>query len=112
MSRAAIFALPAKYEPFGLSVLEAALAGCALVLGDVPSLREHWDDVAVFVAPDDPALLRLALRSLMHDARLRHTLGMQARRRALQYSARRMARAYLRVYETALERREATACAS
>ncbi len=32
--------LPARYEPFGLSVLEAALSGCALVLGDIPSLRE------------------------------------------------------------------------
>src|SRR5213078_3245163 len=27
--RAAIYAAPARYEPFGLSVLEAALAGCA-----------------------------------------------------------------------------------
>lgn len=37
MARAAIYALPARYEPFGLSVLEAALSGCALVLGDIPS---------------------------------------------------------------------------
>ena len=35
--------LPARYEPFGLSILEAALSGCALVLGDLPSLRELWD---------------------------------------------------------------------
>ena len=41
-SRAGIYALPALYEPFGLSVLEAALSGCALVLGDIPSLREIW----------------------------------------------------------------------
>src|SRR5690606_28205132 len=34
MARAAIFVLPARYEPFGLAPLEAALAGCALVLGD------------------------------------------------------------------------------
>ena len=112
MSRAAIFALPAKYEPFGLSILEAALAGCALVLGDIPSLREHWDGVAIFVAPDDPALLRLALRSLIEDPQLRHTLAMRARRRALGYSARRMALAYLRVYDAVLTRKQATACAS
>ena len=112
MARAAIFALPAKYEPFGLSVLEAALAGCALVLGDVPSLREHWEGAAIFVDPDDPALLRSVLRSLIDDPGLRHALGMQARRRALQYSAGRMARAYVRVYDNAMERREAAACAS
>ena len=28
-------------------------AGCALVLGDIPSLREIWDDAALFVPPDD-----------------------------------------------------------
>jgi glycosyltransferase involved in cell wall biosynthesis len=112
ISRAAVFALPAKYEPFGLSVLEAALAGCALILGDIPSLREHWDGVAIFVPPDDADLLRLALSSLIDDPQLRHTLAMRARRRALGFSTRRMALAYLRVYEAALARKEAAACAS
>ena len=112
MSRAAIFALPAKYEPFGLSVLEAALAGCALVLGDIPSLREHWDGVAIFVPPEDAALLRLAITSLIEDPQLRHTLAMRARRRALGFSARRMALGYIGAYDAALTRREAAACAS
>ena len=112
MSRAAIFALPAKYEPFGLSVLEAALAGCALVLGDIPSLREHWGGVAVFVPPDDEELLRLALASLLQDARLRQALGMRARRRALGFSAQRMARGYVAAYAGVLAGRQATACVS
>ena len=51
MARASVFALPALYEPFGLTPLEAALAGCALVLGDIPSLREIWDEAAFFVPP-------------------------------------------------------------
>ena len=67
-ARAAIYALPARYEPFGLSVLEAALSGCALVLGDIPSLREIWGDAAVFVPPDDPdALADAHLRDLIAD---------------------------------------------
>src|SRR3546814_625675 len=45
MGRAAIFASPARYEPFGLAVLEAALSGCGLVLGDIPTFRELWDGV-------------------------------------------------------------------
>ena len=59
--RAAIFAAPARYEPFGLSILEAALAGCALVLGDIPSLRENWNDAALFVPPEDSRTLEAAL---------------------------------------------------
>ena len=40
LQRASIFVSPAIYEPFGLSVLEAAAAGCALVLSDIPTFRE------------------------------------------------------------------------
>ncbi|RPI66064.1 MAG: glycosyltransferase, partial [Ignavibacteriales bacterium] len=40
LDRASVFVLPAKYEPFGLSPLEAGLCGCALVLGDIDSFRE------------------------------------------------------------------------
>jgi len=39
LARASLYVAPARYEPFGLSILEAALSGCALVLGDIPSLR-------------------------------------------------------------------------
>jgi glycogen(starch) synthase len=98
LRRAAIYAFPARYEPFGLSVLEAALTGCALVLGDLPTLRELWDGAAVFVAPDNPRELRVALEGLMEDAVLRQALAMRARRRALTYTPRRMVRAYLDVY--------------
>ena len=33
MGEAAIYVAPARYEPFGLAILEAAAGGCALVLG-------------------------------------------------------------------------------
>src|SRR5690606_19010272 len=48
-ARAAVFVHPAVYEPFGLAPLEAALHGCPLVLGDIPSLREVWDNAAMYV---------------------------------------------------------------
>jgi glycosyltransferase involved in cell wall biosynthesis len=117
-ARAAVYALPARYEPFGQSVLEAALAGCALVLGDIPSLRELWEGVALFVPPDDAATLRAALESLIRDPSLRGTLAMDARRRALARSPERMARGYLRVYGRVLPAShttrspEASSCAS
>ena len=52
---ARVFASLARYEPFGLAVLEAAQAGMRLVLSDIPSFRELWDGAATFVAPgEDP----------------------------------------------------------
>jgi glycosyltransferase involved in cell wall biosynthesis len=57
LSAASLYVLPAKYEPFGLSILEAALSGCALVLGDIDSLREIWGDSAVYVDTNDEQAL-------------------------------------------------------
>jgi glycosyltransferase involved in cell wall biosynthesis len=102
LDRAAIYALPARYEPFGLSVLEAAAHGCALVLGDLPSLRENWDGCARFVHPDDDGGLRGAIQELIDEPAARHALGSRARRRARRFTARRMAARYVRLYESLL----------
>ena len=98
LSRSAIFVLPARYEPFGLAVLEAALSGCALVLADIPSLREIWGDAGVFVATDNCYAIADALEMLIQNDRLRIELSARARRRALDFSPARMAEAYLTGY--------------
>jgi glycogen synthase len=101
LGRASVFASPARYQPFGFPVLEAALSGCALVLGDIPSLRELWDEAAVFVEPSDPTALARALRSLIADATRRSLLGHRARARALDLTPARMAQGYLEAYALA-----------
>ena len=103
--RATIFALPALYEPFGFSVLEAAHAGCALVLGDLRSLRENWDGAAIFVAPDDRVALRAAIVELINRPTLRRRLTAEARARAAALTPGRMCSAYLHVYSSLLATR-------
>jgi glycosyltransferase involved in cell wall biosynthesis len=98
LGRASIYAMPAKYEPFGLSILEAALSGCALVVGDIPSLREHWDGAALFVAPGDRDALAAALAGLIADGPRRERWGRRARVRGMEFTATRMADAYERLY--------------
>jgi glycogen(starch) synthase len=102
LGTAAIFAAPARYEPFGLAVLEAAAAGCALVLGDIASLRETWQDAAVFVPPDDAAAWRAALQRLIADAGERARLAAAARRRARRFAIARTAAAYAALYRELL----------
>jgi glycogen synthase len=94
----AIFAALARYEPFGLGVLEAASAGCALVLGDFASLRENWDGAAVFVVPDDRAGWRAALARLIAGHRERARLAGLAHSRARRFAIDRTARAYAALY--------------
>ena len=100
-ARAAIFAEPARYEPFGLAILEAALSGCALVLGDIPSLREIWLDAATFVAPDDGDGLRSVLRRLMEDSIRCEEMSSRALDRARQFTQTRMVTGYLAAYAAA-----------
>lgn len=96
---AGIYALPARYEPFGLSALEAALAGCALVLGDISSLREVWQDAALFVSPDNSEVLHEVLQALIHNAGLRDHYARKAHARACTFTAERMAAAYRQAYQ-------------
>jgi glycosyltransferase involved in cell wall biosynthesis len=98
LARASIFAAPAHYEPFGSSILEAARAGCALVLGDIANLRELWGDSAEYVDPDDPEdLLRTLHHLIDHPQRLREMME-RAWRRAQRYSGSRMAAGYMHCY--------------
>jgi glycosyltransferase involved in cell wall biosynthesis len=98
MQRASIFAAPALYEPFGLSVLEAAACGCALALSDIPSLRELWQGAALFVAAGDRDAWRNALQRLARDHGLRMQLQRAALMRARRYSLDTMVDAYREVY--------------
>jgi glycogen(starch) synthase len=98
LSRASIFVSPARYEPFGLTILEAAQRGNALVLGDIPSLRENWETAAVFVDPDDPAGLKSALVELISNSAWREELGRRALQRSQSFSSREMASSYVRAY--------------
>ncbi|MGI8742578.1 MAG: glycosyltransferase family 4 protein [Bryobacteraceae bacterium] len=109
-ARAAIYVLPARYEPFGLSVLEAALSGCALVLGDIPSLRELWDGAAILVPPEDTEALAAACQDLIANPPLREELARESLERARAFTPERMASAYLATYEVAMK--ESYACAS
>jgi glycosyltransferase involved in cell wall biosynthesis len=99
LDRAAIFVAPARYEPFGLAVLEAAGAGCALVLSDLPSLREVWDAAARYVSPGDEQGFTSAVQRLIAEPDLLADYAARAVVRAQRYRPERMAAGYLELYQ-------------
>src|SRR6476619_6182096 len=107
MARTAVFVSPALYEPFGLAVLEAAQAGCALVLSDIPTFRELWDGAALFVSADDDAAIAAAIRDLVADPRRRARLGGPARARSEIYTVESTAQGMMAIYEAVLARQAA-----
>ncbi len=104
LGAAAVYAMPACYEPFGLSVLEAGLSGCALVLADIPSLRENWDGAAIFVSPRHPADWKRALQKLAWNRSLRQEMAQRAIRRARSFSFRNFGHRYRQCYGQLLQR--------
>lgn len=102
LSARPVFVSAALYEPFGFAVLEAASAGCALVLADIPTFRELWDEVAVFVDPRDEKGFARAIGGLVGDDFERAVLGRAAKERAARYSPDAMAAQMASLYRELL----------
>jgi glycosyltransferase involved in cell wall biosynthesis len=98
LSARPVFVSAALHEPFGLAVLEAASAGCALILSDIPSFRELWEEVAIFVDPRDEDGFARAIGNLVGDDFERAVLGRAARERAERYTPDAMAAQMAAVY--------------
>jgi glycogen(starch) synthase len=96
-----VFASVALYEPFGLTALEAAQAGCALVLSDIPTFRELWQGAALFVDPREPDAVAEVLERLLADPARCARVGAAARERAGRYTVEAMAAATLAAYAAA-----------
>jgi hypothetical protein len=98
MARSAVFASLAVYEPFGLSVLEAAQCGCALVLSDIETFRELWEGAAIFVPPMDAQKCAEVLEGLLNDLSLAASWGTRARARAESYGLQKLAGKMMDLY--------------
>jgi len=94
----------ALYEPFGLAMLEAAQAGCALVLSDIPTFREIWEDAAVFVPPRDATGFAQAITGLLADPAERARYGAAAVQVAERYTVAAMRDGMAAVYAAVARR--------
>jgi glycosyltransferase involved in cell wall biosynthesis len=102
LRRAEVLVHPARWEGFGLALLEAMLASKPIVATNVSSIPEIVADgeTGLLVAPDDAVALASAVISVMDDP---GSYGERGHERALsQFNVARMADRTLALYETAL----------
>jgi glycosyltransferase involved in cell wall biosynthesis len=77
-----VLAIPSRYEPFGMVVLEGMLCGQAIVAADTGGpgeLLRHEQTALLYPAGDVPALAAALVR-MLRDVRLRRRLGGAARK--------------------------------
>jgi glycogen synthase len=100
-SRASMYAATSQYEPFGLAPVEAAFSRCAMVVNDIPSLRELWGETVCYFRRNDAEDLARYIEELQGNRELRMTYANLAYRRARQrFTAERMVNDYVSLYKT------------
>ncbi len=105
LGRSEIFVHPARWEGFGLVLLEAMLARLPIVASEVSSIPEIVIDgeTGLLVPPDDPARLAEALQLLLGDPERGRSFGAAGLVRArTSFSVAAMADRTIEVYRGAL----------
>ncbi len=64
---ARVFALPSWFETPGLAALEAALAGCSVVITPFGSTRDYFGGLVSYARPDRPEEIRRSLKTCWDD---------------------------------------------
>jgi glycosyltransferase involved in cell wall biosynthesis len=97
---ASIFAFPSSVENFPICLLEAMSAGCAIITTQGTGCAEVVGDSGLLVAPGDISQLETCLVRLIHEPKLRRSLGMAARSRVVsEFGWDSIVERYIQAYE-------------
>jgi glycosyltransferase involved in cell wall biosynthesis len=103
-----LFVLPSRTEGLPVTLMEAMLAGLAVVATDVGSVREAVIDgeTGLVVPPEDPGALAAAITTMIAEPERRRAMGDRARAIAEQrFTVDTTVDRYLALYDRVLESR-------
>jgi glycosyltransferase involved in cell wall biosynthesis len=103
---APIYVQPSAWEGFGIAAVEAMAAGLAVVVSDVPGLREVVGDAGLRFTPGSHLDLAEVLSGLVHNRKRIAVLSERARSRAALFSISRTADEYAALYRQVLTSRQ------
>ena len=101
LRRCGVLLMPSRYEPFGLSALEAMACGAPVIASRVDGIAEYVRDNqnGLLTTPADASELATALRSVLQDSQRAARLGAAAAATARGMTWARAAAATTAVYD-------------
>lgn len=104
-----LFVLASRRESFGLAVLEARAAGCAILATNVDGIPELLDHgrCGVLVPPHNPAALAEQIDRILKDQHLQQKLRKEAATGLERFTVDRMSGEVLKIYMELLEEKNA-----
>lgn len=99
-AQAHVFVLPSltEGEAFGIVQLEAMAAGCAVIVSDLPGVRDVAGDVGLTFPPGDHRALRRLIERLRDDPALRESIARRAPQHARRFDWSVAMQEYARIY--------------
>ncbi len=97
-NRARVFVFPSLYEGFGLPPLEAMACGVPVISSNAASLPEVVGDAAIQIDPFNVQAFANAMRMVLTDTKLWHTLKKKGEVRTQQFSWDTAAQELLEIY--------------
>jgi glycosyltransferase involved in cell wall biosynthesis len=94
-SMAKIFCFPSFAEGFGLPPLEAMASGVPVIVSETTALPEVCGNAAVYIDPNNPESIALAIDSLLNNLELYETQKMKGIQKAKEFTWTRSARALM-----------------
>ena len=98
--RAEAYVFPSLSEGFGIPGLNAMAANIPVICSNIPTLKEIYQDAALYFDPNDPKDIAVKINEVLTDKKTRTVLIEKGIEQVKKYSWQKMARQTLNVYES------------
>jgi glycosyltransferase involved in cell wall biosynthesis len=99
-SQAEAYVFPSLSEGFGIPGLDAMTLGIPVVCSDIPTLKEIYEDAALYFDPYSATDIAEKIKKVLEDQRLRDSLIENGKRKVQTYSWQKMAKETSQVYNS------------